>query len=629
MGAGLKRQGLPLLVWLLVGLLLRFHNLALKPPWTDEFSTLVFGLGHGFTTVPLSQIIGLEQILAPLEWNPIATVQDTLRVLLTESNHPPLYFVLTHQWVDGIRQMSQIWHGVSSTPYVGFELARSLSACFGALGVPAIYLTAWCMWRSPSIAHFAALLMALSPFGIYLAQEARHYTLTILWLLGSLACLVAVVKHIYKGRLIPPWLGLAWVLFNGLGLATHYFFALSLLAELVALLWCGWAWALPQGLGPLPLSHATIKQLQPWSQVEYWLEPSYWRNWGRAGAIALATALTGTIWLPSLLQMRHGRELVRWVQSPITPDNWSQPLVHTLASIGSMIYLLPIQGVGVGMMVLSALALLIVTVATIWAMVRAIAQQRKMVRQIPDPSSPTHATETTDPGLEAINQTLPLMVMGRVGLSAIVMMVVVTYGFGFNISPVFRYHFIYFPTVLLLMAWGFAQLWNQCRWLVGLILSVGLCGAITVSSNLGYQKLHRPDLVVQTVISQSHHPPILAISHQSHGQTGRLMAVAWQIRSQGSELESPQFFLDHQPCDRPGAQNCNSPSSTLRHTLDQFHHPYDLWLMNYLGTTDLKQHHCTYHTTQRFDGYKVQHYTCLTQQYATVENNITRRIGES
>ncbi|MGK7891538.1 MAG: hypothetical protein AB4042_19580 [Leptolyngbyaceae cyanobacterium] len=602
------------MVWLFIGLLLRLHNLALKPPWTDEFSTLVFGLGQGFRLVPFDQLLDPAMLLSPLRWEQSTTARDTVRVLLTESNHPPLYFALTHWWMEGWQQLGELGREGPLSSYVSLVLARSLSACFGALGIPCIYLVAWWTWRSRCIAHLAAILMALSPFGIYLAQEARHYTLTVIWLLGSLTCLIAALRRIRDRRLIPLQLGVTWISFNGLGLATHYFFALSLLAEMATLAWCWWEWW-PE-LSLPPASSRTQVSFHPskpqscspkglWPSEKLLIAPSQRQNLGRVGAIALGTTLAGSIWLPYLLATRHGSELIRWVQSPTTLDNWSQPLVHTMASMASMVYLLPIQGVGGSTLALSGLILTLVIGATAWTMAQAIATKRAK-------TPPRLGVGATARVLD--QDTLPLVVIGRVCVSAIAIMAIITYGFGLNISPVFRYHFVYFPAVLLLMAWGLAQLWHQYRWMVGIILAIGLCGAITVSTNLGYQKLHRPDQVVQTVLERSAQPVVMSISHQSHGQTGRLMAVAWLMQGVPNPpgLRSPQFFLDHQPCDRPGAQNCGSPSSDLRQTLDTLHSPYDLWLVNYLGTTNLGQHQCDYQTTRRFDGYKVQHYRCLT-----------------
>lgn len=53
----LGNQWLLLLVWIAIATCLRLTNLDGKPPWTDEFSTLVFILGNSFQDVPLDRAI--------------------------------------------------------------------------------------------------------------------------------------------------------------------------------------------------------------------------------------------------------------------------------------------------------------------------------------------------------------------------------------------------------------------------------------------------------------------------------------------------------------------------------------------------------------------------------------------
>lgn len=77
--------------------------------------------------------------------------------------------------------------------------------------------------------------MAVSPFGIYLAQEARHYTLAILLIIASLCCLVIATRIIHRSIPLPIWVSLVWVVVNSLGIAVHYFFALTLCAEALIL----------------------------------------------------------------------------------------------------------------------------------------------------------------------------------------------------------------------------------------------------------------------------------------------------------------------------------------------------------------------------------------------------------
>ncbi len=159
-----------LLLWTTLALGLRLTQLTAKSPWTDEFSTLVFSLGNSYRTVSLDRVVSLDELLQPLQVNSDANAIQVIQNLLTQSNHPPLYFVLAHWWM-------QLYGG---SGLVSLWVARSLSAIFGALSIPAIYLLGAFAFRSRLVGQIAAAMMAVSPYGIFLAQEARHYTLAIL-----------------------------------------------------------------------------------------------------------------------------------------------------------------------------------------------------------------------------------------------------------------------------------------------------------------------------------------------------------------------------------------------------------------------------------------------------------------
>ncbi|NJR64922.1 MAG: hypothetical protein HC772_05755 [Leptolyngbyaceae cyanobacterium CRU_2_3] len=88
-----------LFLWVILGTVLRFTLLDSKPPWNDELATLVFSLGNSLQHIPLNQPIALDTLLAPLQPNPANTSGDVVHRLLTESTHPPLYFILTHEWL--------------------------------------------------------------------------------------------------------------------------------------------------------------------------------------------------------------------------------------------------------------------------------------------------------------------------------------------------------------------------------------------------------------------------------------------------------------------------------------------------------------------------------------------------
>ena len=109
-------------LWMVIGGVLRLTNLDAKPPWTDEFATMVFSLGNDFRSVPLNQVISLDRLLQPLSVNGDVGIGHVVSLLLQEDNHPPLYFVLVHLWVN-------LWQ--TAGEYVDVKVMRALPALLG------------------------------------------------------------------------------------------------------------------------------------------------------------------------------------------------------------------------------------------------------------------------------------------------------------------------------------------------------------------------------------------------------------------------------------------------------------------------------------------------------------------
>ncbi|WP_228015206.1 hypothetical protein [Synechocystis salina] len=75
-----------LLLWTAIAAGLRSWNLDSKPPWTDEFATLVLSLGNSFSDIPLGQVLtvaDLLTILQPLPQPEPNTVAASLLMVIT------------------------------------------------------------------------------------------------------------------------------------------------------------------------------------------------------------------------------------------------------------------------------------------------------------------------------------------------------------------------------------------------------------------------------------------------------------------------------------------------------------------------------------------------------------------
>ena len=102
-------------------------------------------------------------------------LREMLHWVSRVDHHPPLYYGLLHVW----------------TALLGSSeaAARALSALFGAATIPVVYLLGRRVVDA-SVGVVAALVLAISPFHIRFAQEARMYTL--LTLCASLALYASV-----------------------------------------------------------------------------------------------------------------------------------------------------------------------------------------------------------------------------------------------------------------------------------------------------------------------------------------------------------------------------------------------------------------------------------------------------
>ncbi|MEA5583295.1 glycosyltransferase [Nodularia harveyana UHCC-0300] len=548
-----------LLIWFFIGLSLRLANLTGKPPWTDEFSTLVFSLGNSFLPVPLDQAIAPEILLQPLQPQATANISEVWTHLSQETNHPPLYFFLAHWWMR-----------LFPTPQglVSLWGARSLAAILGAVSIPAIYTLSWLSFRSRLVSHLAAAMITVSPFGIFLAQEARHYTLAILWVIASFGCLVIATRHLQKQTPLPISLVLSWVVINALGIATHYFFALTLCTQAIVIIFLAW--------------------YQRPTKFSLFLSPV----WQRIYAVAAGTFVAGIVWLPVFLQNSYGSKLTEWIQEPRVGFAWISPIFQALAAWITMLFLLPVEATQLGIVIVSGLGMLIFL---IWALPILIRGFQVLLQQ-PDNRFTTQ-------------------ILGGLVLSAIALFLIFTYFLGIDLTRGARYNFVYFPAVILLLAASLGVCWQDesiGKWGIGgkkavvLIWLVGFFSAVTVISNLGYQKYYRPDLFVQLIQQTSSNPVLIATTQVTHVQIGEMMGVAREFKISNSPSPSPLFLFAHQD------QDPNSSTTSLSNTFTALARPFDLWLVNFHAPIAEEVQQCAAETENMpaIDGYVYELYHC-------------------
>jgi uncharacterized membrane protein len=172
------------LLLVIVGCVVRFTGLGTKFFWRDEIHTgqAIAGTTRDEIRADLfdGRIHTRAEILDHQFPGDNTSVADTVMALvLDEPRHPPLYFSLAHLWVKTFGKS------------VG--VLRSLSAVFGLLGLPLIFLLSRELFRNHLAGWVAVGWIAVSPLHIVFAQEARQYTLWIdLVMLASWSLLVAM-----------------------------------------------------------------------------------------------------------------------------------------------------------------------------------------------------------------------------------------------------------------------------------------------------------------------------------------------------------------------------------------------------------------------------------------------------
>ncbi|WP_017296716.1 glycosyltransferase family 39 protein [Nodosilinea nodulosa] len=572
--------------WFLVALALRLLFLVSKPLWMDEVATVIFTLGNSSHSVPLDQVVSLDQLLTPLQPRPEASVGSTVRYLMQEDNHPPAYFVLAHLWM----HLFPTVQGVAS-PWA----ARALPALFGALSVPAVYLAAWLGFRSALAGQIGAALMAVSPFGIAMAQEARHYSMATLLVSLGLACFAVGAWSLHRSPAgepssppISPAFGLLWVGVNALAFATHYFTALALLAQAMVLVALAW-------------HQGRIKPQVLWR-----------RPWQRLYWVVLGTLAAGLVWLPVLLNFYGSGQSSNLAIDLSQPRYWLDPVAQMLVGLIFMV-ITPIThaqgGLGIAAVVASVLLLLPIL---LWMVARLIGARRQVC--------------------QSASGQFGLFLTGGFVLAAIALFFLVSYGLATDITRGHRYNFVFHPGVMVVVGGLLAVYWPEAevketspkipftQWRVSgrrsvqVFWAAGLAGALFVVSNLAFAKYYDPAQFIQTIQAESTHPVLVGFPTRVEEKPTvighELLSVGWEIHRHFNPASPesqwtvpPRFFIWTLP-DSPTV----APEAKLAEILTTMPRPFDLWFLNRNAALD--GYGCTMVNQASRGGHGYTHYGC-------------------
>ena len=200
-----------LVVVLLLGCSFRLHDLGGKLVWHDEVATLIFAAGFPIdewkAALYTGDVVDVSAVQRFQQLDPERGVLVTLRGLAEhDPQHPPTYYVMARAWVR--------WLGE------GIGSLRLLSVLASLLGLLGMHALCWELSRSRRVAWTGTALLAVSPFFVLYAQEAREYALWATLILGSNAALLRAIRITEAATAILPTR--AWILYGFLTLLSLY-----------------------------------------------------------------------------------------------------------------------------------------------------------------------------------------------------------------------------------------------------------------------------------------------------------------------------------------------------------------------------------------------------------------------
>lgn len=461
---------------------LRFQNLDLKPLWMDEVITAIFSLGKNYDQLPLDILFPLQKVPEIFTYQSGVSCDQIAANLAHQSTHPPLFFCGMYSWLGWMTPLGSEW----------VTKLRSLPALFGVGTIVGIYFVNRTAF-SPTSGIIAALIMAVSPFAVYLSQEARHYTMPMFLITLALWGLMEIQQDILEQERLRWWVVLLWSIVNIIGLYTHYFFILAFIAEIITLL-----------------------------LLMYWCKTSIFKN-----SLIIATIGVVISFIPWM------RVMLNHFQSSAT--NWLpatmhiSPVYNTLISWILMVIALPVENQP--LLIIVICGFFMVTFA-IWVGL----QVWKGLKTV-------YLQKTTH---------LSILTLATFMIVVLIQFFAIAYLFGKDITVIPRYNFVYYPSFCALLAASIGK--NHQSKLI--ILLVGVISCVFVVSNLVFQKPFLPEQVAQNMNLEPSAPIMLVVGYSNYQDVALGLGFALALEKLRNNTNSfNQFdtvgFLDKSPHSPP------------------------------------------------------------------------------
>lgn len=515
---------------LMVAIALRVWHLGTRALWLDEVIGALFTLGKGLDAVPLETIFSLTDLPQIFALEPGLSCQQITQTVAIESVHPPLFFCLQYAWISRwLPFLSDLFPSFADTRGWVWVL-RSLPALIGVLDVLSIYGLGR-MVMTPRTGLIAAALMAVSPFAVYLSQEARHYTLPMLWTILALMALVKLQRCMLNRRALPVGLLLGWTVMNSLGLYTHYFFLLDFVAQIIAL--GGWlVWTSVWGQPTHEVIQGTTQRLiageniQPGKRLHQYM--------GKFLLSVTVVMVSYAPWIPTLIS-HINRPETDWLK-PYKPD-WGDriaPLYQTLMGWILMVVNLPVESQPWAIAIPSVLIMVSIGGWLGWTVFQGL-------KRIGIDTPPEKAHSTHRPALHLYRPTLHLFCL--LFISLIVQTLAIVYLLDKDITAIPRYNFISYPVVLILIAMGLSSFTPSPSLLaprsfrslyhpLTLCLCMGFLSTLFVIHGVVFQKGYYPQRVAQDMARFPHESLLVVVSHRSLQEVALGLSFGLELQRQ-------------------------------------------------------------------------------------------------
>ena len=472
-----------------LGAILRFWHLDLKPLWMDEVITAIFSLGKTYNDLPLGVVFPLERVQELFTFQPKVSCAEIAENIARQSTHPPLFFCSMHAWLGWLSPLGQDW----------VEKLRELPALFGVAAIAAIYAVNLAFSKTSGLT--AAAVMAVSPFAIYLSQEARHYTLPMLLITLGLLALMQIQQDIFLKQQVRFWVWLIWAIINSIALYVHYFSVLAFIAQIATLIL-------------LIYYPGTAKCIKLKRKILFALILSI-----------SGVAISFIPWLILTLSHFHRSE-TDWLNSPTHIAPFGQTLVNWVL----MVISLPVENQPLPIAVISVLLMLIFA---IWVG-RQIFLGLRLLWRTPT----THLATLT-----------LLSFSGWVLLEFFV----IVYLLNKDITIVPRYNFVYYPSFCALIAASLTKIQNlkEKSQILLIFLLVGVLSSIFVVSNLVFEKPFKPEQVARNINQNSAVPLMVVMAYRNYQDVALGLSFALEVEkvrkiNYSEKLDKFAFFKNSQ-----------------------------------------------------------------------------------